>query len=73
METTAINRKAFIRELKADMRRSVKAGVQSVFFPRAAEKTHRKSRVSLGGAVARVGRCMYVAMDKYARTNGVNK
>ncbi len=73
METTAINRKAFARELNAAMHKSITAGVQSVFFPRAAEKTHRKSRVSLGGAVARVGRCLYVAMDKYGQTNGANK
>lgn len=73
METTAINRKAFSRELNAAMRKSVMAGVQSVFSPHAAEKGHRQSRVSLGSAVARVGRCMYVAMDKYGQTNGANK
>ena len=69
METTAINRKAFSRELNAAMRKSVRRGILSMFSPRVAKRERGHTKVSVGRAFARVGRCMYVAMQKYQGTN----
>lgn len=64
-----MNRKEFAGEIDRRMRESVRRGILSMFSPHVAKREREHTKVSIGRAFARVGRCMYVAMQKYQGTN----